>query len=143
MFKGKQRRINRNLTNDIQSAVAVKLIDNNHNFLKLLENYRVYFCKKVKKSLDYHQCFDNNQSLKKSICTNDFSFDLPTFVYGDEIETYQAIIVESNYILNKSYAIHGELYEAECKKLIDCILKIHRLKNVFKEIYPNKIYLFY
>lgn len=66
---------------------------------------------------------------KKSICDNGFCFDLPTFVYGDEIETYQVSIVESNYIQGQTYSVQGVLYEVEYKNLIDCILKSSSVKK--------------
>jgi len=66
---------------------------------------------------------------KRVICDNGFYFDLPTFIYGDEIETYDGLIIDANYILNQSYTIEGKLTSEEFTNLINCILKSSSVKK--------------
>ncbi len=44
----------------------------------------------------------------KPISDNGLCFDLPTFVYGDEIDVYNVETIESNYTLNKNYTLEGK-----------------------------------
>lgn len=65
----------------------------------------------------------------KSICNTGFCFDLPTFIYGDEIDTYPVDIIESNYVEGQTYAIQGKLHDVEYKSIIECILKSNSVKK--------------
>jgi hypothetical protein len=65
----------------------------------------------------------------RPICNNGFCFDLPTFVYGDEIDTYEATVVDANYELGKTYSIEGQLKEEEFNSLISCITSSRSVKN--------------
>lgn len=68
----------------------------------------------------------------RPICYNGFSFDLPTFIYGDEIETYDANVVDNNYELGKTYSIEGQLTNDEFQSLINCITSSSSVKNKIK-----------
>lgn len=89
-----------------------------------------------------HGCINKNDrcfncylfEAKRPICINGFSFDLPTFVYGDEIETYDIETVESNYILNKTYKVEGILTTDEYSALINCITQSDSVKNKIRNI---------
>lgn len=70
---------------------------------------------------------------KRPICDNGFSFDLPTFVYGDEIETYDAKTIEANYELNVSYKVEGRLTNEEFSALVGCFANSDSVKNKIRK----------
>ncbi len=67
------------------------------------------------------------------VCENGFCFDLPTFVYGDQIETYDAQTVEANYQLGVSYVLAGILNTNEFNALINCFTNSNSVKNKTKK----------
>lgn len=70
---------------------------------------------------------------KRAIATNGFSFPLPTFIYGDEVEDYKVELMEDVYkIEGVDYEIMGELTPAEYKALIECLLISKSVKRKIK-----------
>lgn len=70
---------------------------------------------------------------KKPICDNGFCFDLPTFVYGDEIESYDVKTVEANYELDVTYKVEGRLTNEEFSALIGCFTNSDSVRNKIKK----------
>ena len=70
---------------------------------------------------------------KRPVCDNGFCFDLPTFVYGDEIETYDAKTVEANYQLNVNYKVEGRLTNEEFSALLGCFTNSDSVRNRIKK----------
>lgn len=91
-----------------------------------------------------HGCVNKNENLfncylfqaEKPICENGFYFDLPTFVYGDDAEIYEAKTVESNYTLDINYKVEGKMLKEEFEKLIDCFKNSNAVKNKIKRRLP-------
>lgn len=71
----------------------------------------------------------------KSICINGFSFPLPTFIYGNQVEDYDLEIFEDIYrIEGVDYEEMGELTEPEFKAIIDCIVNSSSTKRKIKKL---------
>jgi hypothetical protein len=51
---------------------------------------------------------------------NGFSFDMPTFLYGDQIEDYEVELFESNYVEGIDYVILDKLVKKEFDAVIQC-----------------------
>ena len=69
----------------------------------------------------------------RKICENGFCFDLETFIYGDDLDTYELDIVEANYKLGVSYKVEGVLTQDEYKNILDCFLNSRSVKNKIKK----------
>lgn len=71
----------------------------------------------------------------KSICINGFSFPLPTFIYGNQVEDYDLEIFEDIYrIEGVDYEEMGVLTEPEFKAIIDCIVNSSSTKRKIKKL---------
>ena len=70
----------------------------------------------------------------RSICDNGFCFDLPTFIYGDEIETYHGPTVDANYQINVSYQVEGKLTQQEYTNIINCIMNSTSVKRKIRRL---------
>ena len=68
----------------------------------------------------------------KKICTNDFCFDLPTFIYGGEIGYYQKSKMEVDYQDGVNVAVQGELTKAEYQEIIKCLCNSNSVKRGIK-----------
>lgn len=67
------------------------------------------------------------------ICENGFSFYLPTYIYGNDIETYEVSILRSVYTNPRSdYRVEGKLTDSEFTALMDCIKNSSSVKNGIK-----------
>lgn len=72
---------------------------------------------------------------EKQICTNNFSFPLPTFIYGSQIEDYETKIFEQVYpIENIDYNIVGKLMQKELTAILDCIINSGSTKRKIKRL---------
>lgn len=71
---------------------------------------------------------------QRSICDNGFSFPLPTFVYADEIDSYDVEIIDKNYQLGVNYRVEGKLTDKEFKDLLDCVVNSTAIKRGFKRM---------
>lgn len=70
---------------------------------------------------------------KKTITNNGWHFELPTFVYGSQVDNYQLDILKDVYqVENVEYEIIGTLKKDEFKKLIECFVKSGSVKRKFK-----------
>jgi hypothetical protein len=66
----------------------------------------------------------------KSICKNGFCFDLPTFIYGGEIEYYSKEKMAEDYPKEGAdFKIEGELTEDEYKSILDCLRNSNSVKR--------------
>ncbi len=69
------------------------------------------------------------------ICDNGFSFDLPTFIYGNQVEDYEVEIFEGVYqIEGIDYEIKGTLNNDEFTGIIDCIKNSVSTKRKIKRL---------
>lgn len=69
------------------------------------------------------------------ICDNGFAFELPTFIYGNQVEDYEIEIFEEIYkIQGVDYEEKGVLNEAEFKNILDCIIKSSSTKRKIKKL---------
>jgi len=76
----------------------------------------------------------------KSITTNDWSFDLPTFVYGSQIDTYDLAMLKDTYkVEGIEYEIIGTLKKEEFTGIVECFIKSKSVKNKFKRILQTLI----
>lgn len=99
---------------------APSLIDKKHGCINIED--RMFNC----------YAFEEN----RAICENGFCFELPTFVYGNQIEDYQiSILTKGNTIKeNEDYKLAGILNEAEFKSLKECLSNSNSIKRRFKKI---------
>ena len=66
----------------------------------------------------------------KSICENDFCFDMTTFIYGDDLEYYEIEKMLSNYPdEGKDYITMGKLINTEFNSILDCFRKSNAVKR--------------
>lgn len=71
----------------------------------------------------------------KAICENGFAFEMPTFIYGNQVEDYEIEILEDVYtIQGVDYEEKGILKETEFKAIIDCILNSSSTKRKIKKL---------
>lgn len=71
----------------------------------------------------------------KPICENGFSFDLPTFIYGNQVEDYQLEILEDVYrIKGIDYEEKGILLDTEFDAIINCIINSASTKRKIKKL---------
>lgn len=68
------------------------------------------------------------------ICDTGFSFDLPTFIYGDRLDTYELEVMENNNKINETYIVEGKINDDEFKKIIDCIVTSASTKQKYKKL---------
>jgi hypothetical protein len=67
---------------------------------------------------------------ENKICDNGFSFGLPTFCYGNEVEDYELDILEDIYGLEGvDYEIKGQLLKSEFDSLVNCIKESKSVKR--------------
>ncbi len=99
-------------TNKIPSFV-----DKEHGCINILE--RQYNC----------YLFQQN----KPVCKNGFGFNLPTFVYGSDIDYYRKEkFMEDHPIDGTDYIEQGELSELEFKQLLECFQNSNAVKKGIK-----------
>lgn len=71
----------------------------------------------------------------REICENGFSFDLPTFIYGNQVEDYEIEIMEDVYsIPGVDYEEMGVLTENEFQAILDCIRNSSSTKRKIKRL---------
>lgn len=75
----------------------------------------------------------------RAITTNNFSFELPTFIYGSQIDNYnQAILKDVYRVEGTEYVNIGMLKREEYKNIIHCFAQSKTIKmkhkNIFKAI---------
>jgi hypothetical protein len=71
----------------------------------------------------------------KVICENGFSFELPTYIYGDQVEDYEVEKLEEKYkIRGVDYEILDKLIDGEYRELINCLLNSQSVKRKIKKL---------
>ena len=71
----------------------------------------------------------------RSIASNGFSFPLPTYLYGDQVEDYEVELLRDLYkIEGVDYEIMGILTAPEFKTIIDCITNSGSIKRKIKRL---------
>lgn len=71
----------------------------------------------------------------RTICENNFSFELPTFIYGNQVEDYELEILEAVYkIPGVDYEVKGSLNDSEFQAVLECILKSSSTKRKIKKL---------
>lgn len=71
----------------------------------------------------------------KSICENGFSFPLPTFIYGNQVEDYEVEILENTYkIPGVDYEEMGILTESEFTSILACIINSSATRRKIKKL---------
>ena len=90
-----------------------------------------------------HGCINNEERCfncylfesGKVICIEGFSFDMNTYVYGNEVEDYKLELLASVYgIEGVDYEILGQLLDKEFAALYDCIKNSKSIKNKIKRL---------
>ena len=73
---------------------------------------------------------------KISVCDNGFTFDVPTYIYGDKINDYDisSLTRDGEIVLGKHYELKGKLKESEFKSLLECIINSRSTINRYKKI---------
>lgn len=94
-----------------------------------------------------HGCNNHNErkfncyvfSANTCICDNGFSFYMPTYIYGNDIENYEVSILKSVYTTpNADYRIEGKLKDDEFAALMDCLKNSNSVKNKIKRsLFPK------
>ncbi len=76
----------------------------------------------------------------KPITTNDFAFEMPTFVYGSQVDNYQLDLLKEIYqVEDVEYKVIGTLKKDEFVNLIDCFLNSASVKRKFKAILSKSL----
>lgn len=76
----------------------------------------------------------------KIITTNNWGFELPTFIYGNQIDTYELPILKDVYrVEGIEYEIIGMLKKEEYKNIIECFLKSKVVKIKYKDVFKKII----
>ena len=70
--------------------------------------------------------------VNRKIGRDGFFFDMPTFIYGDQVEDYQVEYLESTYIEGIDYKILDVLIESEFQAIINCLKNSNSVKNKIK-----------
>lgn len=74
----------------------------------------------------------------KIITTNNWAFELPTFVYGSQIDTYELHILKDVYrVEGTEYEIIGTLKQDEYKSIIKCFAESKSVKNKYRRIFQT------
>ena len=69
------------------------------------------------------------------VTDNGFSFPIATYIYGNEVETYEVSILSSVYqVKNIDYEIKGTLTGAEFTNLYDCLKNSSSIKRGIKRL---------
>ena len=63
---------------------------------------------------------------------NGFSFDMPTFIYGDQVEDYQLELLDASYIEDVDYRIIDVLVKNEFDAIINCFKNSNSVKFKIK-----------
>jgi hypothetical protein len=75
----------------------------------------------------------------RPICENGFSFYLPTFIYGNQVEDYKIENLETIYkIEGVDYEEQGILTEKEYQAILECILKSSSTKRKIKKLLQSQ-----
>lgn len=69
----------------------------------------------------------------KVIGQNGFSFDMTTFIYGDQVEDYEVEFLESNYIEGVDYLVQDILLKGEFEAIIHCFRNSDSVKSKIKK----------
>lgn len=73
---------------------------------------------------------------QKVICENGFSFDLPTYIYGNQIEDYNIEVLEDVYkIPGVDYEEKGILTQEEFSLILNCIKNSASIKRKIKRLF--------
>lgn len=74
------------------------------------------------------------------VTTNDWSFPMDTYVYGQQIDEYEIAILKDIYpVEGLDYTIVGALLATEFKSLKDCFIKSANVKRKFKRLLAEGI----
>lgn len=71
----------------------------------------------------------------KIICDTGFSFSKPTFIYSNDIDSYEVAALKANYpLLGTDYHLKGILNLLELEALLDCIKNSSSVKRRIKRM---------
>lgn len=70
---------------------------------------------------------------QKVIGEKGFSFDMPTFIYGDQVEDYKLDFLDANYIEGIDYIIIDMLLDKEFDAIINCFKNSNSVKFKIKK----------
>jgi hypothetical protein len=71
----------------------------------------------------------------KIICDSGFSFNKPTFIYSNDIDSYEIDNLKANYpLIGRNYQEMGILHPAELEALLDCIKNSSSVKRRVKRM---------
>jgi hypothetical protein len=69
----------------------------------------------------------------KVIGEKGFSFDMTTFVYGDQVEDYKLELLEANYIEGIDYIVIDRMIKTEFDSIINCFKNSNSVKFKIKK----------
>jgi len=70
---------------------------------------------------------------QKIIGEKGFFFDMPTFIYGDQVEDYRLELLDANYIEGIDYVILDMLLQKEFDAVINCFKNSNSVKFKIKK----------
>ncbi len=74
----------------------------------------------------------------KAVTTNNWAFELPTFIYGTQIDAYELSILKDVYrVEGVEYEKIGILKKEEYKNVIECFSKSKTVRIKFKKIFVS------
>jgi hypothetical protein len=87
-----------------------------------------------------HGCINSDERCYNSylfekdrvIGKNGFSFDMPTFIYDDQVEDYQLELLDASYIEDVDYRIIDVLVKNEFDAIINCFKNSNSVKFKIK-----------
>lgn len=75
------------------------------------------------------------------ITTDNWSFPINTYIYGDWIKSLELNILQETYqVEGVDYEIIGRLTSSEYEQIISCLLKARTLKNKIRRLLENAAY---
>lgn len=70
----------------------------------------------------------------KKICKNNFCFDMPTFIYGGDIDYYSKEKMQADYPQEGvNFILQGELSDEEYDKIIKCLQHSNSVRRGIKK----------
>ena len=77
---------------------------------------------------------------EKAIATNGWGFDLPTFMYGSQVDFYDLEILKDVYkVEGTEYEILGILKKSEFLNIIKCFSKSKSVKFKFRNVFEKML----
>jgi hypothetical protein len=74
----------------------------------------------------------------RKVTTNNWSFDMPTFIYGSQIDSYELSILKEVYqVEGVEFEKIGILKKDEYKSILECFSKSRTVRIKFKKVFEK------